>query len=60
MSQVQTRIYTSQPSKYILPIDPMPLLENGDSPTSIILAIALLLWVLRPVMLQQNSRSSKR
>jgi len=60
MSQVQTMIYTSQPSKYILPIDPMPLLENGDSPTSIILAIALLLWVLRPVMLQQNSRSSKK
>jgi hypothetical protein len=60
MSQTQPTIYTNQPSTTTLPIDPTPLLENGNSPTAIILAIALLLWVLRPVMLPNNSVSSKK
>jgi len=59
MSQVQPTIYTSQPSTTTLPIDPTPLLES-NSPTAIILAIAILLWVLRPVMLLQKSGSSNR
>jgi hypothetical protein len=58
MSQVQSTIYTSQPSTTTLPIDPTPLLES-NSPTAIILSIALLLWVLRPVMQQQKSGSSE-
>ncbi|MFP4120077.1 hypothetical protein [Coleofasciculus sp.] len=37
------------------PIDPTPLLQYGDNPTAIILSIAILLWVLRPVMLRQQS-----
>ncbi len=59
MPQVQSTIYTSQPSTTTLPIDPTPLLES-NSPTAIILAIAILLWVLRPVMLLQKSGSSNR
>ncbi len=59
MPQAQSTIYTSQPSTTTLPIDPTPLLES-NSPTAIILAIAILLWVLRPVMLLQKSGSSNR
>jgi len=59
MPQAQPTIYTSQPSTTTLPIDPTPLLES-NSPTAIILAITILLWVLRPVMLLQNSGSSNR
>ncbi len=44
-------VCTSQPSTNILPIDLNPLLENGNSPTAIIIAVAFLLWVLRPVLL---------
>ncbi|MBW4545553.1 MAG: hypothetical protein KME25_14065 [Symplocastrum torsivum CPER-KK1] len=40
-----------------LPIDLIPLLES-NSPTAILLAIAILHWVLRPVMLLQQSGSS--
>jgi hypothetical protein len=59
MPQAQSTIYTSQPSTTTLPIDPTPLLES-NSPTAIILAIAILLWVLRPVMLLQKSGSSNQ
>ncbi|MBW4545496.1 MAG: hypothetical protein KME25_13770 [Symplocastrum torsivum CPER-KK1] len=59
MSQAQSTISASQPSTTTLPIDPTPLLES-NSPTAIILAIAILLWVLRPVMLLQKSGSSNR
>lgn len=58
MSQPQTII--TQPDLTPVSIDPTPLLEHGNSPTAIILAIAILLWVLRPVMLQQKSSSSKK
>ncbi|NES66397.1 MAG: hypothetical protein F6K24_14615 [Okeania sp. SIO2D1] len=44
-------VCTSQPSTNILPIDPTPLLKDGNSPTAIIIAVAFLLWVLRPVLL---------
>ncbi|WP_426545973.1 hypothetical protein [Dapis sp. BLCC M126] len=44
-------VCTSQPSTNMLPIDLNPLLENGNSPTAIIIAVAFLLWVLRPVLL---------
>lgn len=60
MSQLQPITYTSQPSSTTLPIDPTPLLQNGNSPTAIILALAIVLWVLRPVMLQQNSGASNK
>ena len=59
MPQAQPTIYTNQPSTTTLPIDPTPLLES-NSPTAIILAITILLWVLRPVMLLQKSGSSSR
>lgn len=39
---------TSQPDLTPVSIDPTPLLEHGNSPTAIILAIAILLWVLKP------------
>jgi hypothetical protein len=52
-------ISTSQASSTTLPIDPALLLQNGNSPTAIILSIALLLWVLRPVMQQQKSGASE-
>lgn len=52
--------YISQPSTTMLPFDPTPLLESDNSATTIILALAFLLWVLRPVMLQQSSDSSKK
>ncbi|NJO40227.1 MAG: hypothetical protein HC865_06030 [Cyanobacteria bacterium RU_5_0] len=58
MSQVQLKTYTSQPSTTTKPIDPAWLLEY-NTPASIILSVAFLLWVLRPVMLQ-NSGSSKK
>ncbi len=51
MSQPQTII--TQPESTPIAIDLNPLLEHGDSPTAIILAIAILLWILRPVMLKQ-------
>lgn len=54
MSQAQSTI--SQPTT--LPIDPNPLLES-NSPSAIILSIAILLWVLRPVMLPPNSGKKK-
>jgi hypothetical protein len=59
MPQAQSTIYTSQPSATTLPIDPTPLLQNGNNPTAIILSIAILLWVLRPVMQQQKSGTSE-
>jgi hypothetical protein len=57
MSQPQTII--TQPDLTPVSIDPTPLLEHGNSPTAIILAIAILLWVLRPVMLQKSKSSKK-
>jgi len=54
MFQSQIKAYTSQPSTTNLPFDPIPLLQS-NSPSAIILSIAILLWVLRPVMLQQKS-----
>ena len=59
MSQTET-IITQQPDLSPITIDPTPLLEHGNSPTAIILAIAILLWVLRPVMLKQKSSCSKK
>lgn len=59
MSQAQSMISTSQASSTTPPIDPTVLLQNGNSPTAIILSIALLLWVLRPVMQQQKSGDSE-
>jgi len=59
MSQVQPTIFASQTNTTIPPIDPTVLLQNGNSPTAIILSIAILLWVLRPVMQQQKSGSSE-
>lgn len=56
MSQVQPTIYTSQPSTNNLPIDTTALLRHGDSTTAVILAIAVLLWIIRPVMLQRESK----
>ncbi|MEH2408776.1 hypothetical protein [Nostoc sp.] len=56
MSQAQPII--SQPTT-TLPIDPIPLLQS-NSPSAIILSIAILLWVLRPVMLQQKSDTSEK
>ncbi len=38
-----------------LPIDLNSLLQHADSPTAIILSLAILLWILRPVMLQNKS-----
>jgi hypothetical protein len=59
MSQAQSMIATSQANSTTPPIDPTVLLQNGNSPTAIILSIALLLWVLRPVMQQQKSGASE-
>ena len=58
MSQPQT-IISQQPDITPITIDPTPILEH-DSPTAVIMAIAFLLWVLRPVMLKQKSGSSKK
>ena len=55
MSKEQATISTSQTNPTTPPIDPTPLLQYGDNPTAIILSIAILLWVLRPVMLRQQS-----
>jgi hypothetical protein len=57
MSQAKT--ITTQPDLIPVPIDPTPLFKDPYSPTAIILAIAILLWVLRPVMLQQSKSSKK-
>ena len=54
MFSKQNILCSSQPNTNILPIDPTPLLKNGNSPTGIILAVAFLLWVLRPVMIQKR------
>jgi hypothetical protein len=59
MPQAQSMISTSQAIPTTPPIDPTVLLQNGNSPTAIILSIAFLLWVLRPVMQQQKSGSSE-
>ena len=56
MFSTQDTISTSQTNTNLLPIDPTPLLKNGSSPTAIIIAIAILLWVLRPVMLQNRKK----
>ncbi|NEP81582.1 MAG: hypothetical protein F6K17_35285 [Okeania sp. SIO3C4] len=53
-------VCTSQPNTNILPIDPTPLLENGNSPTAIIIAVAFLLWVLRPVLLVMLKSQRKK
>jgi hypothetical protein len=36
----------SQPAQISKPVDPQTLVKNGESPTSIILAIAILLAIL--------------
>ncbi|MEH2056712.1 MAG: hypothetical protein V7K97_11280 [Nostoc sp.] len=59
MSQSQIKTHTSQPSTTSIPFDPIPLLQS-NSPSAIILSIAILLWVLRPVMLQQKSYTSEK
>ncbi|MBD1926933.1 hypothetical protein H6F74_11830 [Trichocoleus sp. FACHB-90] len=58
--QQQAITYTSQPGTTTLPIDPTLLLQYGNIPTAIILAIAILLWVLRPLMLKNSGFSKKR
>ncbi len=45
MSQTQPTT-TNQTIPPIVPIDPTPIVENGESPTAIILAIAILLAIL--------------
>ncbi len=45
MSQTQPTI-TNQTIPPIAPIDPTPIVENGESPTAIILAIAILIAIL--------------
>ena len=47
MPKAQTIV--TQPDLTPITIDPTPIVEHGDSPTAIILAIAILLWVLRPL-----------
>ena len=44
MSQPQTIV--TQPELTPVPIDPTPILEHGNSPTAIILAIAVLLVLM--------------
>lgn len=36
----------SQPTQLMNPIDPQTLIKHGDSPTAIILAVAILLAIL--------------
>ena len=45
MSQQQPT-FTQQSVPLIAPIDPKPIVEQGESPTAIILAIAILISVL--------------
>jgi hypothetical protein len=45
MSQTQPTI-TNQTIPPIAPIDPTTIVENGESPTAIILAIAILIAIL--------------
>jgi hypothetical protein len=45
---------TKQPNAINLPVDIGLLLQYGNSPTAIILAIAFILWILRPVMLKRK------
>lgn len=42
----QSNLVTTQPVSPIIPIDPKPIVEHGESPTAIILAIAILLAIL--------------
>jgi len=56
MSQSQPQTIITQPELTPVTVDLTPLLEHGESPTAIILAIAILLWILRPVMLKQILR----
>ena len=53
-------VCTNQPSTNILPIDLNPLLEHGNSPTAIIIAVTFLLWVLRPVLLVTLKNRKKK
>lgn len=45
MSQQQP-IFTQQSVPAVAPIDPKPIVEQGESPTAIILAIAILISTL--------------
>ena len=45
MEQQQT-LTTNQSIPAIAPIDPKPIVEHGESPTAIILAIAILIAIL--------------
>ena len=55
--QQQPMIYTSQPESPQMILDPSLLIEHGNSPTAIILSIAILIWVLRPVLMRQSGGS---
>jgi len=46
MSSQSQPITTNQTIPPIAPIDPKTIVENGDSPTAIILAIAILIAIL--------------
>ncbi len=58
LPQTQLKSLTSQPSTNSLP---EPSVKNGNnSPTEIIIGIAILLLVLRPVMLKQKQAPKKK
>ncbi len=50
--QTQSKLQTEQPMLTPILIDPNYLLKHGDSPTAIILALTILLYVIRPVMMK--------
>jgi hypothetical protein len=52
--QTQSKLQTEQPLITPIPIDPNYLLKHGNSPTAIILAITILLYVIRPVMMKRK------
>jgi hypothetical protein len=52
--QTQSKLQTEQPLLTPIPIDPNYLLKHGNSPTAIILAITILLYVIRPVMMKRR------
>lgn len=37
---------STQPTSSLVPIDPTPIIQHGESPTAIILAVAILIAIL--------------
>ncbi len=66
MSQTQPTT-TNQTIPPISPIDPTPIVENGESPTAIILAIAILIAILlgavtglvRVIVIERQTKPSR-